>query len=83
MKRDAKQNYPAEFLVFSNASAMHDGEYALCEGCEDVHSDSIFDHETHEHDESQKKGIIEFSAGKRVNVGTDVTDLEVTRSTTT
>ncbi|XP_043523340.1 uncharacterized protein LOC122535669 [Frieseomelitta varia] len=79
-KSDAKQNYPTEFIVYSDVTDPLDRDFNLiCEGCESQngnYSKCIWDR-------SRNEGIIEYSSDNKIDVATDVSDTfvnEITRS---
>ncbi|XP_033349713.1 uncharacterized protein LOC117233472 [Bombus vosnesenskii] len=83
-KRDAKQNYPAEFVLYSDVTDPLDRDYnIICDGCEDRQRgnqpDCIWDR-------SRNESIIEYSSENKVNVATDISGTsmkEVSRSVAT
>lgn len=86
-RKDAKQNYPAEFVLYSDINDALDRDYdVFCEGCDDSLSTSTSNkyqkHSVYKGNESKNEDIIEFSSGKKkVNDATDDAFMnEVTRS---
>ncbi|KOX77367.1 hypothetical protein WN51_09689 [Melipona quadrifasciata] len=79
-KSDAKQNYPTEFILYSDVTDPLDRDFNIvCEGCENQngnYSNCIWDR-------SRNEGIIEYSSDNKMDVATDISDTfmnEITRS---
>ncbi|XP_053971830.1 uncharacterized protein LOC128872802 [Hylaeus volcanicus] len=81
-KRDAKQNFPAEFILFSELTAENDRQYVFCDGC-DGFTSGTDNNRGCVRDESRNTGIIEFLAEKKTNVGTNMSGTTMSRSTAT
>ncbi|CAL7935779.1 unnamed protein product [Xylocopa violacea] len=89
-KKDAIQNYPAEFILYSDITDPLDRDYDIfCEACKDHHSASDNTSTKNERysmwgqDKSRNEGVIECFSGNKINVTTDISGTfmsEATRS---